>query len=86
MKKQLLNAVMFGFFVAVFAAIIYRLPINGWGSVVWFIGGGVINLIRAPFARQTKDNVITEKRRQKLDRALPALVVLGGRSYPSFTW
>lgn len=61
---------------------LWRLPINGWGSIVWFVSGGLVNLIRAPFAKNVKDNKITHSREQGLDKILLVLVVLGGTLIP----
>ena len=72
-KTKMVKLVTAVFFSAAFIFILMRLPINGWGSLVWFAAGGIINLIRAPFAKDVKDNKITDQL---------VLVMLGGTFLP----
>ncbi|MEM9013820.1 MAG: protein-S-isoprenylcysteine O-methyltransferase [Pseudomonadota bacterium] len=70
------------FFSAVAGVLIWRLPINGWGSLVWFAEGFLVNLIRAPHAQRNKENVIVDTRRKLTERILLGFVMLGGSFIP----
>ena len=63
--------------LAVLAAILWRWQVNGWGSLAWLAGVILMNVIRAPFARQTRDNKIVESRRTLLEQILLAAMALG---------
>ena len=64
--------------LAVVAAILWRWQVNGWGSIAWLAGIILMNVIRAPFARQTRDNTIAESRQTLAERILLAGMALGG--------
>lgn len=80
---QLLKLGAMTLYAVAFIFIVMRWQINGWGSVAWFVGGFAINMIRAPYASKTKDNIITEQRRQKLEKFLLIAVAIGGSFLPT---
>lgn len=68
--------------VALLGWVVYRYPINGWPSLLWVAPAVVMTIIRIPFAKQTAANSITEKRAVGKERALLALVSIGGTYLP----
>ena len=56
---------------------VWRWEINGWGSLVWIAGILLMNVIRAPFARQTQDNTIVESRKTLVEKLLLAGMMVG---------
>ena len=68
--------------LAVIAAIVWRWQENGWGAFVWLAGVILMNVIRAPFARQTKDNTITDSRQTLGERILLAAMAIGAGLVP----
>lgn len=68
--------------LAVFSIAIWRWQTNGWGSLVWLAMVVAMTAIRAPYAKQTKDNTITEKSAVSLERALLFLVWAGSGLAP----
>ncbi|MEM8984315.1 MAG: protein-S-isoprenylcysteine O-methyltransferase [Pseudomonadota bacterium] len=76
--------VVFGLlFLAVAAVIIWRVPINGWGSLVWVLGGFAMTIIRSPHEKANKANTITESRQTATENVLLGLVLLGGSFGPA---
>ena len=68
--------------LAAMVAILWRWQVNGWGSLAWLAGVVLMNVIRAPFARQTQDNTIAESRRTATERILLAGMGLGAGLMP----
>ena len=76
--KKVAQAALALLFLALMIIALWRWPINGWGSVAWMASMFAINIIRAPFAKANKDNVITEKTQATKEAVLLGLVSLGG--------
>ncbi|RMB08422.1 protein-S-isoprenylcysteine O-methyltransferase Ste14 [Eilatimonas milleporae] len=68
--------------LGVLGVIVWRLPVNGWGSLVWVASIVLLTVLRMPHARQTKTNTITDKHAVSLERVLLALVAIGGTFVP----
>lgn len=66
----------------VIVAMIWRLPVNGWGSLAWLASIVAMVTIRAPFERETRKNIVSEKRAESTERILLILVALGGYVLP----
>ena len=64
------------------ALVIWRLPVNGWGSLVWLGGTFAMVLIRQPFASRTKGNTIVEERMDLTERVLLGAMALAGTLLP----
>jgi len=56
--------------LALMGAAIWRWEANGWGAMVWLGGFVLMGLIRAPYARATRANVITDDRKTLVERLL----------------
>lgn len=65
------------FSLALICVVIWRLEVNGWGSLVWTASTIVLMVIRMPYAWRTKENRITEKKSVSSERLLLALVAVG---------
>ncbi|MEM1195295.1 MAG: protein-S-isoprenylcysteine O-methyltransferase [Pseudomonadota bacterium] len=76
--KKLGQAVLVVVFLGLMGLAMWRWPINGWGSMAWLASMFAINVIRAPFAKANKANVITEKAQARKEAILLGLVSLGG--------
>ena len=63
-------------------AVIWRWPVNGWGSLVWAASMAVLTVIRAPYAKRAATNRIADKRAVSTERLLLALVAVGGTFLP----
>ena len=63
-------------------AVIWRWPVNGWGSIVWVASMVLLTVIRMPYAKRAKANTITDKRAVSSERLLLALVAIGGTFLP----
>jgi len=70
--------------LAVTGYIIWRLPVNGWGSIVWLAGMIAMTIIRIPHASANKENTITDQRQASFERLLLFLVMVGGTFLPIF--
>ncbi|MEM9746725.1 MAG: hypothetical protein AAF945_08520, partial [Actinomycetota bacterium] len=68
--------------VAIVVALVLRTPDNGWGWTIWFVSAAGVAVIRAPFARQTQDNTITDDRQGTGESMLLALVGIAGGLVP----
>ncbi|MEM7217367.1 MAG: protein-S-isoprenylcysteine O-methyltransferase [Pseudomonadota bacterium] len=69
--------------VALLAALIWRLPINGWGSLCWFVYMAVMGAIRGPFEAASKTESTSESRQTTLENALLFGVSLGAAFLPA---
>ncbi|MEM1134121.1 MAG: protein-S-isoprenylcysteine O-methyltransferase [Pseudomonadota bacterium] len=75
--------IVFGvLFLGLIGVVIWRWQMNGWGSLLWIVMIVLISVIRMPYAKQTKDNVITEKQSVSVEKLLLALVSIGGTFLP----
>ena len=63
-------------------AVIWRWPVNGWGSLVWLASMVLLTVIRLPYAKRAKANAIDDKRSASIERLLLALVTIGGMFLP----
>ena len=68
--------------MAIVVALVLRTPDNGWGWTIWFVSAAGVAVIRAPFARQTQDNTITDDRQGTGESMLLALVGIAGGLVP----
>ena len=68
--------------IVIAAAIVWRLPVNGWGSLVWLAGAILMGVIRKPHERINKENEITESRQTVVENALLAAVLIGSALLP----
>ena len=80
--KTVMRIVAVAVMLAAIAAVVWRWQINGWGSLVWVALLVLMVVIRAPFAKQTAGNTIVEVRKATTERALLALVAIGGTFLP----
>ncbi|MEM9292251.1 MAG: protein-S-isoprenylcysteine O-methyltransferase [Acidobacteriota bacterium] len=69
-------------FLALSAWILWRVPENGWGSLVWLLGTIVMMAIRAPFEATNRKNEIEESRQEVVENVLLAGVFLGAFIIP----
>ncbi|MEM6427415.1 MAG: protein-S-isoprenylcysteine O-methyltransferase [Cyanobacteria bacterium P01_H01_bin.119] len=69
--------------IVLVVAIIWRSPINGWGSLVWLAGTISMGIIRTPHERLNKGNEITESRQTAVENALLAIVAIGSALLPA---
>jgi len=63
-------------------AVVWRWPVNGWGSLVWAASMVLLTVIRLPYAKRTQANTITDKRAVSVEQPLLALVTIGGTLLP----
>ncbi|MEL7231917.1 MAG: protein-S-isoprenylcysteine O-methyltransferase [Pseudomonadota bacterium] len=82
MKPQLLKLIPWIIFLGFGVLIVLRVDINGVGSIIWFINAILISVIRAPFEKTNKANVVTEKRAVSAEKALLFGVFFGGSLLP----
>ncbi|MEM9742402.1 MAG: protein-S-isoprenylcysteine O-methyltransferase [Pseudomonadota bacterium] len=68
--------------VAGAVALLWRLEINGWPSLLWVVTLFGIAIVRAPFERRTAENTITYTEAEKTERVLLALVGIGSSAVP----
>lgn len=68
--------------VAVVTVLVIRSDVNGWGWVVWALSAIGISVIRAPFERTNRENVITDDRQDTTESTVLALVGIGGGLVP----
>lgn len=69
--------------LALLAAFIWRLPINGWGSILWFASMTVMGIIRIPHESAAKETATTESRQSALENVLLAAVAIGSAALPA---
>ena len=69
--------------VAVAGAVVWRWQTNGWGSLIWLASLLLMAAIRAPFAKQTRENTITEKHQIVVERVLLAIMAIGTSVLPA---
>ena len=68
--------------ISVIGAIIWRYPVNGWGSLVWLAGVIALSLIRRPYEKANKENEVTDSRKTTLEKSLLSLVFIGSSLLP----
>ncbi|MEM9007795.1 MAG: protein-S-isoprenylcysteine O-methyltransferase [Cyanobacteria bacterium P01_F01_bin.86] len=68
--------------VVIAAVIVWRLPMNGWGSLVWLAGAIAMGVIRKPHERINKENEITESRQTTVENVLLTAVSIGSALLP----
>lgn len=78
--KILLSAIA----IIISIAIIWRLPVNGWGSFLWLLGMIIMSVVRRPHEKLNAKNVIEQSRRSKVEIALLLAVILGSALIPIF--
>ena len=66
----------------VIGLIIWRLPINGWGSIIWLVGTAMMVVIRRPHERVNASNKATKSRQDLIENILLGGVFLGGLILP----
>lgn len=76
--KKVGQALLIIVFLGLMGLALWRWPINGWGSIAWLASMFAINIIRAPYAKANKANVVTEKTKATTEVVLLTLVSLGG--------
>ncbi|MEM6537359.1 MAG: protein-S-isoprenylcysteine O-methyltransferase [Pseudomonadota bacterium] len=69
-------------FLALCGVVLWRAPVNGWGSVVWLASALLMTIIRAPFAAQNRQNKISERFSVLPERVLLFLVAVGATLLP----
>ncbi|MEM9621848.1 MAG: protein-S-isoprenylcysteine O-methyltransferase [Pseudomonadota bacterium] len=77
------NVVGILFATALLAAIIWRLPINGWGSILWFLTMAVTGIIRRPHEQLAKGVATQQSRQDLVENLLLFGVVLGSALLPA---
>ncbi|WP_299919313.1 protein-S-isoprenylcysteine O-methyltransferase [uncultured Roseobacter sp.] len=70
------------FLVVLGACLIWRLPINGWGSLIWFTGSVALFVIRHPHQTKTQDMVTAQRFNAGTEQLLLILVTLGMQVIP----
>lgn len=73
MKKILLPLVA----LSIIAVIIWRTPVNGWGSIVWIMGIIVMSVIRRPHEKSNMNNEIIKSSQNIVDNVLQVAVFVG---------
>ncbi|MEM7029336.1 MAG: protein-S-isoprenylcysteine O-methyltransferase [Chloroflexota bacterium] len=68
--------------VLIIVALVWRLPINGWGSLIWLVGTIIMGVIRNPYEKANKANEITESRQTTIENILLAAVFIGSAILP----
>ncbi|MEM7077845.1 MAG: protein-S-isoprenylcysteine O-methyltransferase [Pseudomonadota bacterium] len=68
---------------ALLLALIWRLPINGWGSLVWFAMMSGMAIIRIPHERNALSTATEDNRQDTVENILLALVALGSGVLPA---
>lgn len=68
--------------IAVVVVIVLRLDTNGWGSLVFLVTVIGTTVIRAPFERENKANIITRKDNESSENLMLFGVGLGGSILP----
>lgn len=68
--------------VVLAALLIWRLDVNGWGSLLWAGSGIATSVIRSPHEARNKQNTIARQDRQGIERVLLIGVMLGGSVIP----
>ena len=76
------NIAMVIVFLLIAGLIIWRLPINGWGSLVWLAGFFIMCAIRIPIENASKQVGVSESRRDTLEIVLLAAVGIGTQLLP----
>lgn len=76
-------------FAAIGAALLWRVGINGWGSIAWFVLTAIMAIIRAPHAKENAANRLKASRKDLVEQVslagmtlsmmvLPMLALLTG--------
>ncbi|MEM1435395.1 MAG: protein-S-isoprenylcysteine O-methyltransferase [Pseudomonadota bacterium] len=68
---------------ALLALLIWRLPVNGWGSLLWFAGVALMGVIRTPYEATSKEVSTTQSLQNGLENALLAGVAIGSGVLPA---
>ena len=68
--------------IAIAGVVIWRLPINGWGSLLWVATAVAMVAIRQPYEAIISENEIAESRRTTLEIVLLAAMGLGTMALP----
>ncbi|MEM9133901.1 MAG: protein-S-isoprenylcysteine O-methyltransferase [Actinomycetota bacterium] len=68
--------------LAVIVGIVLRVDVNGWGSLVWIAMAAAMQVIRAPYAAETKDNEIVSRPNRSLENWLLGGVFLFSQPLP----
>ncbi|MEM8767477.1 MAG: protein-S-isoprenylcysteine O-methyltransferase [Pseudomonadota bacterium] len=69
--------------LALLTAVIWRLPINGWGSLLWFASVTVMGIIRRPHESTAQTTATTESRQSTVENVLLAGVAIGSAALPA---
>ena len=80
--NRLIRIIITCLMLAVAGYTIWRLPVNGWGSIVWLVSTIATIVIRMPHATAKKQNTITDQRQVSFERLLLFLVLVGGTLLP----
>ncbi|MEM9208799.1 MAG: protein-S-isoprenylcysteine O-methyltransferase [Pseudomonadota bacterium] len=79
LQSILISAVLLG----ICLWIVWRVPINGYGSLIWLLGNVVMAIVRRPHEAANKANVVTESRQTTTENLLLAGVLLGSAVLPA---
>lgn len=63
--------------VALLALLIWRLPVNGWGSLVWLVGTVSVHVLRTPHEQIARNTETERTYYGKSERVLVILVAFG---------
>lgn len=69
--------------LALLAALVWRLPINGWASLLWLVSMLAMSLIRAPYEQQSELTETEDSRQGSVENALLFGVMLGASLLPA---
>lgn len=69
--------------VALLALLIWRLPVNGWGSLVWLVGTVSVHVLRTPHEQIARNTETERTYYGKSERVLVILVASGMQVLPA---
>ncbi len=70
LTTRLISLLIVVIVLALVAVGLWRWQVNGWGSLVWLASFVATGLIRAPYARRTRNNEIADDRKDLSERLL----------------
>ena len=80
--KSLIQLSLATLALVLLSLVVWRTQINGWPSLLWVTTVILMIVIRAPFAKRTSSNQITDKQDVTKERWLLTLVAIGGTYLP----
>ncbi|MEM0950432.1 MAG: protein-S-isoprenylcysteine O-methyltransferase [Pseudomonadota bacterium] len=53
---------------AIAVALVWRVDLNGWGSLAWFVLTSIMVVIRTPHAKENAANILTDTRKDTVEK------------------